>query len=188
MLSRINQLFIIICINILIISIAKAESKTVIQNIRALTASINKELTSYEENKKSLLGFSTEGGSLIYYLDNDEVKKIHVIYFGETGKMLGDYYLHKEHLIFAHTKKIDYNEPFGKIAHTQENIYYFNNHKMIKWVNADGVAISYDSPEFEKEQQSVLKSLDELLTFINLPYQCIESAGNKLISCDKTNN
>ena len=54
---------------------------------------------------------STEGGEALFYYDNDQLEKIVVRHFGETGQQLNEYYLLADELSFVFERTLHYDRP-----------------------------------------------------------------------------
>lgn len=120
--------------------------------------------TKYLETRANILHFdtkmieiwdeSTEGGQANGYYDNGELKLTEVIWLGETGKRIIEYYFNDGHLIFVFDQDFDYNRPIywdeetakengdnevfdPKKTTVKEDRYYFNNEKLFLWLNND---------------------------------------------------
>ena len=95
---------------------------------------------------------STEGGQANGYYDNGELKLIEVIWLGETGKRIIEYYFNDGQIIFAFDQDFDYNRPIfwdeesakengdnevfdPKKTTVKEDRYYFYNEKLFLWLD-----------------------------------------------------
>lgn len=129
------------------------------QDIDSLVADIRMK---YSETRTNILHFnskmiktwdeSTEGGLAVGSYDSSELKLIEVLWLGETGKKLIEYYFYDGQLIFALEQDFDYNRPIywdketakengdskvfdPKKATIKEDRYYFNNEKLFLWLD-----------------------------------------------------
>lgn len=140
-----------------------AQSPDPIQNIRRQYASINRNLAKYRKVKKSLLGFSAEGGELIAYFNGPAIMKISATFYGEMGRMTEELYYSNDKLIFIFRKRSNYNAPLsGKVTSTVENRYYFKDDKLIRWIGEDGGLVAASAPEFGQSEQRLLASSKQL--------------------------
>lgn len=135
-----------------------------IQTIRKQYAAINKGVRRYKKVKKELSGFSLEGGELVAYFDGPAIVKIAANHFGEIGKASEEYYYQNGKLIFVFRKDYRYDRPMsGKVVSTQENRFYFQNDRLIRWVNEDGKQIAPTTDEFKQKRDEYLESSSKFL-------------------------
>jgi len=135
----------------------QADSSDPIPAIRQRFTAINRNLKRYKLIKKSLSGFSAEGGELVAYRDGQAIVKIVANYYGETGRTVEEYYYADGKLIFAFRKESTYDRPLsGKIVSTKENRFYFQDLKLIKWINEDGKEVPSTDSEFSSQQKDYL--------------------------------
>jgi len=104
--------------------------------IKSQFAEINKNLKSYKKVEKTDTIESTEGNEVLLYYKGNEIKKVAVTYYGETGKAIQEYYFFDKKLIFCYCVDYHYNRPFtvkggGKIASTTEERFYLDNGKIL---------------------------------------------------------
>lgn len=139
---------------------SRAQTKDPIQSIRQHYAAINKRVGRYKKVKKELSGFSTEGGELIAYFEGPAVMKIAAAYYGESGRAGEEYYYQDGKLIFVYRKDSTYDKPLsGKVVKTEENRFYFENSRLIKWINENGKEVSPGGSEYKNKQvQRILQS------------------------------
>ncbi len=121
--------------------------------------------------------FSTEGGEIKFYSDNKgNLKKIMVVLGYETGRLDEEYYINNYRLIFVFKNNVEYNSPiyftqkerpygaeafdYNKGRH-QEDRYYFNGSKMIRWVNHLNKQVRPDSSEFKAAESELLDSFQK---------------------------
>lgn len=142
----------------------------VVSKIREKVESINsaKDLNS---SKLDMFEYSSEGGELIVLSKNDSVKKLIATYYGSIGKVIEEYYIDKNNLIFVFTVEITYDKPITQypvsIVSKAENRYYFWEGKLIRWLDENKNQVNPDSEIFKVREEEVLnmdfytKSLDE---------------------------
>lgn len=73
-----------------------------------LIEQINERLPLDEKRTMEFEGMSTEGTIATFYLQGDSIQKIHVVYFGETGKRINQFYFQDEELGAATTTLYSY--------------------------------------------------------------------------------
>lgn len=145
--------------------------------IRERYGTINKSAAGYKSVKKKLSGFSAEGGELVAYFDGPKIMKIVATHFGETGKAVEEYYFWDDHLIFAYRKDSIYDKPLsGKVARTTENRFYFDNDKLIRWVDENAKQVASSSSEYQEKEKDYLKTSKEFADGARSKNSVIESA------------
>lgn len=104
--------------------------------IKAQYADINATLKSDKKEVKEDTIESTDGNEVALYFKADTIKKISVVYYGETGKALEEYYFFNKKLIFYYSVEYRYDVPIYvnngnvKIASKKEKRYYLNDDKI----------------------------------------------------------
>lgn len=136
-----------------------AETAAAIQSIRAQYAAINKRVTRYRKVRKKLSGFSLEGGELVAYLDGPAVVKIVANHYGEGGRTLEEYYYASGKLIFVYAKESRYDRPLsGKVVRATEARFYFQNDRLIRWLDEDGKPVASGSTEYQEKQDEYVQT------------------------------
>ena len=110
--------------------------------IRKECNKINSDTSKFHVVNEDLDDQSTEGGEIKKYYENKSLRKAQVIFYGETGKAIIEYYfLHRE-VLFLFRRTYYYNIPMylkgSKISKTEEERFYFNNQKLIRWIDPSG--------------------------------------------------
>lgn len=140
-----------ICLAVLLVglvSIASGSPQTEgsINAIRQHYAAINKRVGKYRKVKKRLSGFSLEGGELTAYFQGPAIMKIVAMHYGEGGRTLEEYYYRDGKLIFVFEKVSQYDRPLsGKVVSTAENRFYYDNDKLIRWIDENGQPATVDA-------------------------------------------
>lgn len=134
-----------------------------ISSIRKRYAAVNKNQVKYKAVKKELSGFSTEGGELTAYFDGPEIVKIAVTNYGETNSFFEEFYYSDEKLIFVYRKQEIYDEPMSKVVRTKENRFYFNDGRLIRWVNENGKQVGAGDRQYPERRIHYL-GLSKLFT------------------------
>jgi hypothetical protein len=124
----------------------------IIKDIRKEYNNINSQAYSYTKKTVNLYDESTEGAQAIGYYKNDELKKIIIWYYGETGKALKEYYYKADNFFFVYSKEFRYKLPIYndsnvEVINSKEDRYYFYNGTLIKWISGNKT-ISSISKEF----------------------------------------
>jgi hypothetical protein len=147
-----------------------------VQTIRQQYAAINKGLAKYKKVKKKLSGFSVEGGELVAYLDGPAVVKIVANHYGEGGKATEEYYYSKGKLIFVYRKDYHYDKPLsGKVVRTEENRFYFENDRLIRWINEPGKQVAPGTAEYWQKQDQYLQTSNKFLNGVRSKDLTIEA-------------
>lgn len=124
----------------------------IINEIKKQYTEIDSKLYLYNKVKKVLLDETAEGAELTGYFENKELKKISGIYYGETFKTTMEYYYNGDEFFYVYAKIFFYERPIyidndPKIKSIEENIYYFYNGNLIKWIT-DSSEIAPSSEKF----------------------------------------
>jgi hypothetical protein len=136
-----------------------AQSTDPIETIRQHYAAINKNVTLYRRARKTLPGYSEEGGQLIAYFNGPTIMKIAATFFGETGRSTEEYYYWDGKLIFVFRREARYDKPLsGTIVATKESRLYFKDDKMIRWIDENGKDVAAGSTEFAEKEKEYLQS------------------------------
>jgi hypothetical protein len=138
----------------------KDSTELIILKIRKEFVNINADSKKYRISLKDIMGLSTEGGELKNYYDGDELKKSVLTLFGEMGKSIREYYFAGEQVFFCYERNTEYDKPgYSKDMHIkkiEENKYYFDKEKLIRWLGPSGKIVPSDQ---YKEQTQMLLSL-----------------------------
>ena len=160
------------------IDVGSSQTAATIQAIRLQYAAINKGARRYRKVKKVLSGFSLEGGEMIAYFDGTAIVKIVANHFGEMGRASEEYYYSNGKLIFVYRKDYRYNRPMsGKVVATRESRFYFQNDRLIRWINEDGKQVAPTTDEFKQQQDEYLESSGKFLTGARSKSATIEAEG-----------
>lgn len=112
------------------------DTPAIINKIQSDFLAINKHLKLYKKKVKDAPDMSAEGGEVTGYYDKNSLKKIHAVFYGETGRAEENYYLNNKGLFFVFRKEIFYDKPMylkgSKIKSTVETRYYIHSNKVIK--------------------------------------------------------
>jgi hypothetical protein len=148
-----------------------------IQTIRDRYATINKGTATHKSVKKKLSGFSAGGGDLTAYFDGPKIMKIVASHLGESGKAVEEYYYWDDRLIFIYRKDSIYDSPSsGKVARTQENRFYFDNDRLIRWIDGNAKQVESSNSEYQEKEKDYLKLSREFANGARSQNSIIESA------------
>jgi len=131
--------------------------------IRQHYAQINRSAGLYKKVKKSLSGFSAEGGELVAYFHGPSVMKMVATYFGESGKASEEFYFWNGKLIFVLRTDFRYDKPLsGKVVKKTEDRFYFSNDQLIRWIDENAKEVASDRTEYGEKQKEYLDSSKQL--------------------------
>lgn len=148
-----------------------------IKAIRDQYAKINKNAAKYKSVKKGLSGFSAEGGELVAYFDGEKIMKMVAKYFGEGGRAVEEYYYKDDRLIFVYRKDSIYDGHMsGKVARTEETRYYFNDDRMVRWIDEKSKQVAPGTNEYLEKEKDYIKLSKELTGGARSQKSTIESA------------
>lgn len=152
-----KRLFILMAVSFLTIYFLHGQNHNKemwIKDIRLKYSDIRMNLDSYTTDIIDIWGESAEGGEVTAYYDNEEIKLIKVIWYGETGKRQIEYYFYNEKLIFSFNQNFKYNRSIWwsiedaelvgddelfdpKKTIIIEDRYYFKNDRLFLWLDHD---------------------------------------------------
>jgi hypothetical protein len=109
-------------------------------------------LSSFDTTMINIWDESTEGGIGIAFYENSELKLIKVVFFGEIGRNVTEYYFDNGKLYFSFDQQFKYNRPIywdetkikelsdkevfdDKKTIIKEDRYYFNNEVLFLWLD-----------------------------------------------------
>jgi opacity protein-like surface antigen len=140
-----------------------AQIENQIQSIRQSYAAINRKQARYRKVKKELSGFSAEGGVLIAYFDGPNIVKMLATYYGEMGRTNEEFYYRDGTLIFVLRTELNYNRPLsGKVVSRKLSRFYFNEDKLIRWIDESGKTMPSDSAEYQEQEKDNLDTSKKL--------------------------
>jgi hypothetical protein len=142
---------------------ALIDTPVVIKKIQSDFSAINKQLWHYKKKAKDAPDMSAEGGEVIGYYDKNILKKIHCVFYGETGRAEVDYYLNSKGLFFVFRKEMFYDKPMylkdSKIKNTNETRYYLYGAKVIKSIDKSKTSTLLSYNEIKEELKQILSIL-----------------------------
>ena len=148
-----------------------------IQVIRARYATINKRAAGYKTVKKELSGFSLEGGQMVAHMDGTKIMKIVASHFGEGGKAVEEYYYWDDQLIFVLRVDSRYDKPgSGKVVRKEENRFYFNEGRLIRWVGHKAKQVKSSNSEYPEQEKQYIQLSKELVEGARAAKPTIESS------------
>ena len=143
---------------------AAAQAADPIQEIRQQYAAINRRQKRYKRVKKQLSGFSLEGGELVAYFDGPSIVKIVANHYGEGGSAVEEYYFSRDQLLFVFRKDQRYDRPLsGKVVRTEETRFYFDNDRLLRWLDEKGEQVSLTTDEAKQKRTDYLETSSKFL-------------------------
>ncbi len=137
---------------------------SIIKDIRSNYTEIRTHLETCSFLTTEVMGESTEGGEAKAYFDSEKLKLIEVVLYGETGKYAVEYYFNNGLLFFSFEQHFTYNRPIywdkkmaeeyndSEVFNPEKTIiiedrYYFNEEKLIRWIDNDKNEVDLSSEE-----------------------------------------
>jgi hypothetical protein len=149
-----------------------------ISQIRQQYQAIRNSLSTFKVESADALEPSTESGEVKTYRDNKrELRMIRMELYFESGKEIEEYYYHDKLLIFALYEEHKYNVPMNMSPEASKEIgqsfdpkktkvianrYYFNNGRMIRWLDSEKKKMNKTSKDFQDAEKSVSDSSKRL--------------------------
>jgi len=137
------------------VSYAQTEEELILR-IREQFKTTNANLLTYEKIIKSIEGESLEGGVILLYRTDGDTVLMHCEFYGESGNLKEDYYFWNSLLYFVFTVREIYDYPNSNVIETEENRYYFNNGKMIRWLDKNKNKVNIYADEFSQTEENIL--------------------------------
>ncbi len=141
------------------------DSVAAIKKIKSDFALINKQLKFFRKRTRDAFGMSAEGGVVTGYYNKGALKKIHCVFYGETGKTEADYYLNNKNLFFLYKKETVYDKPISlkgfKIKNSTEYRYYLSGGKVIKKIIKPNTSLLLSYSQIEADLEQIMALLDE---------------------------
>lgn len=139
-----------------------AQNREDIKAIKSNFSRIN-SIKNWTSIKKIDTDDSTEGGFINYYFLNDNLEKIVVQKYGESGNYLSEYYIMNAQLSFVFEQYTTYNFPLywkefdSEKSKIEEKRYYFDNNKLLHFIGT--------STNIGNESNDVLNDYYELIHY-----------------------
>ncbi|MDQ0967404.1 hypothetical protein QFZ20_002807 [Flavobacterium sp. W4I14] len=144
---------------------ALIDTPAIIKKIQSDFSVINKHLRLYRKKVKDAPDMSAEGGEVTGYYDKNIIKKVHCVFYGETGRAEVDYYFNNKGLFFVFRKEIFYDKPMylkdSKIKNTNETRYYLYGAKVIKSIEKPKRSTLLSYNEINEELKQILNILNK---------------------------
>jgi len=153
--------------NLILSDSIQIDTASIIEHIEEIIKMTNTNINSFNIIDKNLYGVSSEGGSYKAFLDNDELKKIEVTYYGEMGKSDVEYYTVSDNLIAVIKKEYHYDKPIYiknfALVKEIENKYYYSGDTLIKHINlSTGEIYDIQSDKHLQVGHEIIKEFNKL--------------------------
>jgi len=120
-------------------SIVVIDTSKVIGQIRDIFRKINSNIKSFTKVEKQSSEESSEGGDIVGYFKDGEIKKVTATYYGGLGQAVTEYYFDSTQLVFVFKEDISYDKPFymkdSKVATREQSRYYFLGSDLLLWLD-----------------------------------------------------
>lgn len=100
------------------------------------------------------------------YFDENVLIKIVVTFNGDREELVSEYYLRESSLYFVDKRKIIFHKPKWHDEFDEsnksvlKNRFYFNNNKLLRWINTDVESIGKMNPNFTKHESIILNDIN----------------------------
>ena len=113
--------------------------------IRKQYNQINADITKFRIVKEDLVGQSAEGGELIKFYEGESLRKAKLVFYGETGRAMVEYYFLDSSIIFSFKRTYYYEmaiyDKDSTVRKVEEERFYFNKRKLIRWIGPNGKTV-----------------------------------------------
>ena len=163
-------------------TIARQTDDQQISYIKSEVKRINQGLNQTIIERLHMQGTSLDDAETLVFLNGDNKRKIVINQFGETGKVSTALYYDDKGLIYAHSKKHEYNRPIqentgsekpseaGALeieqSEIEENQYFFNDETMIRWQQNQSNTIQKEELRYKIREEYLLELSNTLSTQI----------------------
>ena len=159
-----------------------ADNEAIIKEIKHNYSLIKSSLHQMKQKTIELQDMSTEGGEAKVYKDcSGHIRLIASELYGESGKVLEEYYFNNDSLLFVYSETHIYNvpmyvdssmakesggEPFDpKKTKVSKQRFYFSANKMIRWIGPDNKHVS-PCPEYADREKEILEFTKKLVELV----------------------
>lgn len=133
-----------------------------IKKINTEYININKDSSKFRLEQKSITGQSSEGGALEKFYDGKILRKVVLTLYGETGKLVCEYYFLNQQVILIYDKTVTYKSPIYMekpvVKSREENKFYFKDQRLIRWIGNDSKVP--DGVLYLEKEEQLLEDLE----------------------------
>lgn len=150
-----------------------------IKNIRAMYKDIRDHYETYDTTAAEVWDESTEGGEVIGYYDDGDLKLMEVWLYGETRRSKTEYYYNNGQLFFVFDVDYKYNRPIYWDEETAaqnndteafdddktvilENRYYFKDEQLIRWIKHNKEKVDSDDEDYKTKESFIPKFAEKM--------------------------
>ena len=150
-----------------------------IKSIGCLYQDIENNIEAYDTTMINIWDESTEGGQGVAFYYGNEIVLIQVNWLSETGRRQIKYCYNKEQLcysleqVFKYNRPIYWNEEFAKEmgdnevfdpdkTEITESKFYFNNGKLIRWINNENEIVDLSCESVIKKEESLISHASQM--------------------------
>jgi hypothetical protein len=166
-----KQIISFLVLSLVLFSSCKEKKEDVLADIKEKRTKIDTKLNDYTPKRIDDLAFKGAGTITGYYND-DELKKIYAEHFGVTRRTFTEYYFDDGMVIFILKQDYVYNQPNSyteeiarakgdsvwyddKKTKLEVSRFYFDDNKLIKWVNPDGTTMPVNTADFINKESEL---------------------------------
>lgn len=147
-------------------SISSIDTLQIISTIRKKFTEINSNIKKYDIIEKDLFGQSAEGGILIAYYEQKDLKKVITTFFGETGKAVTEYYFNSGELFFVYKKTYLYDKPIyvegSKVKSIEDYRFYYFNNDLLRFIGNNNKLINSNSEKYQEENKYIKEEMKNI--------------------------
>lgn len=150
----------LLCCNMLCFAQNKAVIEQIDKKCVQIGGSVNSFFGKTVDDYKTSIGL----GDVTGYYKEGKLQMIVVEYYGKVNKAQTEYYFDNNELIFVYKEDTFTSGPLeGKY---EVEVLYFNNKKLIKWVNKEEQEVPPASKEFLKQEIDEQKEVQRLIKLL----------------------
>ncbi|HEX8452464.1 MAG TPA: hypothetical protein VF647_10225 [Longimicrobium sp.] len=138
--------------------------------VEAIVARIRREVQRIDalrltaQHTIELEGFSLEGGEARVFLEGGRVARVTATHFGESGRTVETIYFRGGSPVFVFRRSMRYDRPHGRVQNTEEERFYFDRNRLIRWRGADQKLVPRSNPRYAEEEAGHLRFAAQLLS------------------------
>jgi len=144
--------------------ITSDSTEIIIRKIRKEFNRINSDTSKMKVVKEDISGQTTEGGAITKFYESNILKKARLVFYGETGKSITEYYFLNGQLFFCFEQNDQYNKPMyertSKVDKKEENRFYFHKQKLIRWITGKGKIA--DKSLYNAKEKEILDDIKDI--------------------------
>jgi hypothetical protein len=135
-------------------------------SVDSIVSVVNANETRYKLKQKDITGLSTEGGIIKAFYNQKDLKKLTVILYGEEGFSSESYYYNNGKLMYVFSQLSLYDKPFGEVKSISSNKYYYDNKRLVTWLNDEGEPVKTDNEQYKEAEKLMLYNSNNFVNFM----------------------